>query len=145
MEERKKESESWNNIKTGANVVLALSLLIRLILGIWFFGNSIYRNYSDELKESLISFVILSTSLVAGAYVFIKIYIENQLDIKERKMLQEYLDKLDQTKKEMKEEMNRLFTEKAGDVVDLTIDKLKKEGLVIKQDDSSPSSPNTTK
>lgn len=106
-----KDKDTWKNIKTGANVVLALLLLICLVLGIWVFGDGIYYNYADQLKKSLIPFVILSTSIVGGAYVFIKLYIENQLEVREDKMIREYERHFNAKLAEQTTEMNQKFAE----------------------------------
>jgi len=65
----------WN-LRHAIDIATALLILIYLILGIYVFGDSIYCNYYDLLKKNLGAFVLLTTSIVAGAYVFIRIYLE---------------------------------------------------------------------
>ena len=57
--------------------------------------------YADIEKYNLTFIVILITSIATSAFFLIKIYIENQLGVKEKQMLKEYQDALDkQTRKQ---------------------------------------------
>ena len=48
----------------------------------------------------MVAFIVLGTSLVTGRFFLVKIYIENQLGIKEKEMLKEYQEALDKQTKE---------------------------------------------
>ena len=56
----------------------------------------------------LVAFIVLGTSLVTGGFFLVKIYIENQLGIKEKEMLKEYQEALDKQTKEQNLKFNKL-------------------------------------
>ena len=59
----------------------------------------------------LVAFIVLGTSLVTGGFFLVKIYIENQLGIKEKEMIKEYEDSLNRKIKEQTEQQNLKFEE----------------------------------
>ncbi len=67
------------------------------------FGIATYYNYYKVLGLNLVAFVLLSVSIVAAAFLFIRIYTDNQLSIKEREMLKEFEDKIEEVKKDFTE------------------------------------------
>ena len=76
---------------------------------------------STDLEKYNITFVvILITSIATGSFFLIKIYIENQLGVKEKEMLKEYQDALDKQTKEQNhkfDEQNRKFDEQNRNMV----------------------------
>ncbi len=85
--------------------LLTVFIFIYLVLGICVFGIATYYNYYEELEKNLVAFVLLATSIVAAAFLFIRIYIDNQLSIKEKEMLKEYSDKVEEVKKDITERL----------------------------------------
>ena len=66
---------------------------------------------STDLEKYNITFVvILITSIATGSFFLIKIYIENQLGVKEKEMLKEYQDALDKQTKEQNRKFDNMVT-----------------------------------
>ncbi len=89
------------NLKGTIDSLLTVLIFIYLVLGICVFGIATYYNYYKLLGLNLVAFVLLSTSIVAATFLFIRIYIDNQLSIKEKEMLEEYSDKIEEVKKDI--------------------------------------------
>ena len=94
----KETLENWLQIST--NIII-------LIFVLWV----VYCNISyDKIKMDRVlipAIILLITSLVTGSFFLIKIYIENQLNKKEKEMLQEYKDII----RDFKSDNNRKFKE----------------------------------
>lgn len=97
------------NVKRSIDGLLAKLIFVYLIFSIAFFIVSAYHFYYSAFKFGLVAFAILSTSIVGGAYVFIKIYIENQLKVMEEDMTQDYKKELKDRLAAQTEEMNKKF------------------------------------
>lgn len=106
-----KGGRDWKNIKNITYVILSPIILVYLVLGIAFFVIAIYCNYYEIFGGELIAFVVLATSIVGAAYLFVTTYIENQLGIKEKEMLKEYSDKIEEIKKEVKKDVAEQLAE----------------------------------
>ncbi len=78
------------DIKRKIDGWLTALIFIYLVLGICVFGISTYDNYYDKLRTNLVAFVLLATSIVATAFFFVRVYIDNQLSIKEKEMGKEF-------------------------------------------------------
>ncbi len=104
------------NIRNIIDLWTAKLVFLYLILGIYVFGRYIYCNYSDLLEEDLIAFVVLATSIVGGVFLFVRIYIDNQLSIKEKEMLKEYSDKVEEVKKDFAEKLVFQLSSQSEDI-----------------------------
>ena len=86
-----------NNKKDGKNSLEIFTIFLFLILNLAslaFLSVIVYNIlcYADLEKYNLTFIVILITSIATSAFFLIRIYIENQLGIKEKEMLKEYQD-----------------------------------------------------
>ncbi len=104
------------NLKGTIDSLLTVLIFIYLVLGICVFGIATYYNYYKLLGLNLVAFVLLSTSIVAAAFLFIRIYIDNQLSIKEKEMLKEYSDKVEEVKKDITERLTSQLASQSEDI-----------------------------
>ncbi len=85
------------NYKLIFEIAFIVIFIIFLIYGSIFFYKVSYNHVSFK---NLTPIVIAATSIIAAVFFTIKIYLENQLSIKEKKMLKEYSDKVEEVKKD---------------------------------------------
>ena len=66
---------------------------------------------SNNLENYNLTFIIiLITSIATGSFFLVRVYIENQLGIKEKEMLKEYQDALDKQTKEQNIKFDNMVT-----------------------------------
>ena len=97
-----------------------LQIVINIVGSVFIIAFIYYYISFNEIKTNIwlsSGVVLLVTSLVTGSFFLVKIYIENQLNKKEKEMLKEYQQTLDKQKKVMLKEYQQ------------TLDKQKKEML----------------
>ena len=92
------------NFKVLLKTISFIFLIIANIIYIVFFSlivcNIIFN--IDLARYNFTFIVVLTTSIGTTIFFLIKVYIENQLVIKEREMLKEYEDKINEVKKRNK-------------------------------------------
>ena len=106
------------NGKSSLEIFTIYLFLILNLISLAFLSVIVYNIicYADLEKYNLTFIVILITSIATSTFFLIRIYIENQLGIKEKEMLEEYkklLEKRDTRfdKQDIKlEEYNKRFT-----------------------------------
>ena len=88
------------------SILLIFSILSTIILGLisWYFFT---RENQDNLFTS--AFAILLTSIATASFFLIKIYIENQLSIKEDKMGNKFREDLKKDREESDRRINERF------------------------------------
>lgn len=137
MDKNNNESESnskiWCfNYKNYVEGIFILSFTVIAIYGIVLLHEVIFsielRKKESFIYDNLAAFVLIATSIVAGAFLFIRVYIDNQLGIKEKEMNKEYDEKLKKRLDEQTEEMERRLNAKIGEIVSLTLKELKEAG-----------------
>ncbi len=90
-------NDRLSNYKLIFEIAFIILFIIFLIYGSIFFHKGAYNHVSFK---NLTPIVIAATSIIAAVFFTIKIYLGNQLSIKEKKMLKEYSDKVEEVKKD---------------------------------------------
>ena len=109
-----------------------ISINTFILYCIFYFNSIRYFNSIDLQKYNLTFLIILATSLGTTIFFIIKIYIENQLGIKEKIMTKEYETKLNEVKNELKENQNKNFNEVKNELKKIKIKTLMNKSACTK-------------
>ncbi len=101
------ERESFKRVLDSGLTVL---IPIYLALGTFVFITSVYSNYG-KLEENLVGVVLLSTSIVAATFLFVRVYIDDQLSLMEVKMGREFKQDIKDIMNEFAEKQRKEFAE----------------------------------
>ena len=69
-------------------IYLTFSIIFIVLLSIMIYN--VYSCSDLEIKDYIIALVTIITSIVIGSFFLVRVYVENQLGIKEKNMIAEY-------------------------------------------------------